>query len=210
MACCRTLSNQGNFLRYILCLRCRSPDTSSIDSTLPGQYKQVSIAVCTLCIQEEDRGQVQIPVENYLSNRFTEKRAGCYAVYGKDKGLQYIGYARSVVGAIKVFQAVIPLLASSYSHLQTFRSLCMPCPQHVHWLHTLNFSRGGFWPSGQMHTTILIAVKTRALQYCATRYSSLKSSGGDVLAVSHMHGCHSQLLGYVSVSEESAARVWPV
>ena len=194
----------------MLSLRCRSPDTSSINLSLPGLYKQVSIAVCTLCIQEEDRGQVQIPVENYLSNRFTEKRAGCYAVYGKDEGLQYIGYARSVVGAIKVVQAVIPLLATSYSHLQVFRLLCAPCSQHVHWLHTLKFSRGEFWPSGQMHTTILMAVKTRALQYYAKRCSSLKSSGGDVLAVSHMHGCQSQLLGYFSAPDDSAARSSPV
>ena len=65
-------------------------------------YFQSTTSLGSSVLQAEDRGEVQIPIENYLSDRFTEKRAGSYAVYGKDSCLQYIGFARSVVSALKV------------------------------------------------------------------------------------------------------------
>jgi len=51
--------------------------------------------------QGEDDGETQVPVMIYLEARDAEKPLGVYAVYNQESELQYIGYSRNVVLALK-------------------------------------------------------------------------------------------------------------
>lgn len=59
--------------------------------------------------QGEDDGTSLVPVERYLAVRQGEKPLGVYALYDSGRNLQYVGYARNIILAIKVLQ--LPCLA---------------------------------------------------------------------------------------------------
>jgi hypothetical protein len=52
--------------------------------------------------QGEDDGSSILPVPSYLDSRDGEKPLGVYAVYDERHALQYVGYSRNMVLAIKV------------------------------------------------------------------------------------------------------------
>ena len=52
--------------------------------------------------QGEDDGQSLLPVEDYLAQRDSEKPIGVYALYDARRDLQYVGYSRNMVLAVKV------------------------------------------------------------------------------------------------------------
>ncbi len=52
--------------------------------------------------RQEDDGSTLIPVDAYLAGRDKEKPLGVYAVHNQDRVLQYVGYSRNMVLAIKV------------------------------------------------------------------------------------------------------------
>ena len=49
----------------------------------------------------EDDGDAIVPLSDYLESRDGEKPLGVYAVYDGDHNIQYIGYARNIVLALK-------------------------------------------------------------------------------------------------------------
>ncbi|GJP59576.1 hypothetical protein CLOP_g12643 [Closterium sp. NIES-67] len=51
--------------------------------------------------QGEDDGSLQLPLADYVARRETLKLAGIYAVYDAAGALQYVGFSRSVVLALK-------------------------------------------------------------------------------------------------------------
>lgn len=53
-------------------------------------------------MQGEDDGSTILEVQEYLDDREGEKPLGVYAIYDKSKNIQYIGYSRNMVLAIKV------------------------------------------------------------------------------------------------------------
>jgi hypothetical protein len=54
------------------------------------------------CLQGEDDGSSILGVPAYLDSREGEKPLGVYAVYDERHALQYVGYSRNMVLAIKV------------------------------------------------------------------------------------------------------------
>lgn len=55
-----------------------------------------------LLVQGEDDGSSILPVPAYLDSREGEKPLGVYAVYDDRHNLQYVGYSRNIVLAVKV------------------------------------------------------------------------------------------------------------
>lgn len=53
-------------------------------------------------MQGEDDGQTLLPVDIYLEERDGEKPIGVYALYDLKRDLQYVGYSRNMVLAVKV------------------------------------------------------------------------------------------------------------
>lgn len=53
-------------------------------------------------MQGEDDGSSEIPVNTYLESREGEKPLGVYAIYDNKNNVQYIGYSRNIVLAVKV------------------------------------------------------------------------------------------------------------
>lgn len=53
-------------------------------------------------MQGEDDGQSLLPVADYLAQRDGEKPIGVYALYDGRRDLQYVGYSRNMVLAVKV------------------------------------------------------------------------------------------------------------
>ena len=52
--------------------------------------------------QGEDDGTTLVPVAQYLEAREGEKPLGVYALYDAGRNLQYVGYGRNIVLAVKV------------------------------------------------------------------------------------------------------------
>lgn len=55
-----------------------------------------------LLLQGEDDGTSLLPVSAYLSRRDGEKPLGVYAIYDEQHNVQYVGYSRNIVLAVKV------------------------------------------------------------------------------------------------------------
>ena len=53
-------------------------------------------------LQGEDDGTTLVPVAQYLEGRDGEKPLGVYALYDSNRNLQYVGYGRNIVLAVKV------------------------------------------------------------------------------------------------------------
>ena len=53
-------------------------------------------------IQGEDDGTTLVPVAQYIEAREGEKPLGVYALYDSKRNLQYVGYGRNIVLAVKV------------------------------------------------------------------------------------------------------------
>ena len=53
-------------------------------------------------VQGEDDGTTLVDVDGFVATREGERLTGVYALYDARRSLQYVGYARSVVLAIKV------------------------------------------------------------------------------------------------------------
>jgi len=51
---------------------------------------------------EEDRGGVRVAVSRYVQRKAAQKKAGVYAIYNSSGEAQYIGFARSILAAVKV------------------------------------------------------------------------------------------------------------
>lgn len=60
-------------------------------------------------LQGEDDGKELLPVGEYLAQRDGEKPIGVYAVYDAWEHLQYVGYSRNIVLAVKVSSAELLL-----------------------------------------------------------------------------------------------------
>ena len=58
--------------------------------------------ICSRTIQGEDDGQELVDLSDYVSVRDSDKPVGVYAVYDEARSLQYVGYSRNVVAALKV------------------------------------------------------------------------------------------------------------
>ncbi len=54
------------------------------------------------CLQGDDEGTTLLPVLGYLEARDGEKPVGVYAIYDEKQVLQYVGYTRNIVLAVKV------------------------------------------------------------------------------------------------------------
>jgi len=52
--------------------------------------------------EEEDRGGVRVAVSQYVKRKAAQKKAGVYAIYNSNGEAQYIGFARSILAAVKV------------------------------------------------------------------------------------------------------------
>jgi hypothetical protein len=52
--------------------------------------------------EEEDQGGVRIAVSRYVQRNAAQKKAGVYAIYNSSGKAQYIGFARSILSAVKV------------------------------------------------------------------------------------------------------------
>ena len=59
-------------------------------------------------LQEEDTGATAVEVERYVKERLGENRAGVYAIRDSSNVVQYVGYARSILSAVKVSQLTEP------------------------------------------------------------------------------------------------------
>jgi hypothetical protein len=57
--------------------------------------------------QDEDDGSSIIDVQRYLASREGEKPLGVYALYDDKGNLQYVGYSRNMVLAIKVSRGLL-------------------------------------------------------------------------------------------------------
>jgi hypothetical protein len=55
--------------------------------------------------QGEDDGSAIMPAASYLDDRDGEKPLGVYAVYDSERNLQYVGYSRNIVLAVRVSHA---------------------------------------------------------------------------------------------------------
>ena len=53
-------------------------------------------------MQGEDDGTTLVDVDDFVAAREGERLTGVYVLYDARRSLQYVGYARSVVLAIKV------------------------------------------------------------------------------------------------------------
>lgn len=53
-------------------------------------------------MQGEDDGATLLPAEHYVSSREGEKPVGVYALYDAKRNLQYVGFSRNMVLAVKV------------------------------------------------------------------------------------------------------------
>ncbi len=63
-------------------------------------------------IQGEDDGTTLVPVAQYLEARDGEKPLGVYALYDSSRNLQYVGYGRNIILAVKV-----DILHARHSHM---------------------------------------------------------------------------------------------
>lgn len=92
-------------------------------SSCPFSGSRVTSAACSY-LQGEDDGQSILPVAEYLTARDGEKPVGVYALYDVRRELQYVGFARNIVlavkvrGAMDVSRARVPL--HSYVQLCTY------------------------------------------------------------------------------------------
>jgi hypothetical protein len=63
--------------------------------------------------EEEDRGGVRVAVSRYVQRKAAQKKAGVYAIYNGSGEAQYIGFARSILAAVKVASGIILKYLSS-------------------------------------------------------------------------------------------------
>lgn len=117
--------------RACINLLCYStPICTFLDSCLiPAHY--TACLICwpllfkqALVIQGEDDGTALVPVEQYLSAREGSKPLGVYALFDAQRNLQYVGYGRNILLAIKV--AVV--LYAPISLADSFECAC----HHAH------------------------------------------------------------------------------
>ena len=69
-----------------------------------------------LHMQGEDDGTTLVPVAQYLKARDGEKPLGVYALYDSSRNLQYVGYGRNIILAVKA--STRPLAAHAHGAAQ--------------------------------------------------------------------------------------------
>ena len=74
----------------------------------PGCARAHGLVVPRLFVQEEDTGATAVEVERYVKERLGENRAGVYAIRDSSNAVQYVGYARSILSAVKVSHVTEP------------------------------------------------------------------------------------------------------
>ena len=78
-----------------------------------------------LHMQGEDDGTTLVPVAQYLEARDGEKPLGVYALYDSSRNVQYVGYGRNIILAVKA--STRPLAAHAL-----VPGACSRCPAHAH------------------------------------------------------------------------------
>lgn len=66
---------------------------------------------CLIYLQGEDDGTTLVDLDSFIAEREGQRLTGVYALYDVRRSLQYVGYARSIVLAIKV--TLLLLLAAT-------------------------------------------------------------------------------------------------
>ncbi len=83
-------------------------------------------------LQGEDDGATLVDLDSFVARREGERLTGVYALYDARRSLQYVGYARSIVLAIKV--PLPPPPALSVAPCVTSNSTASPqpkAPRHI-------------------------------------------------------------------------------
>ncbi|CAI5493709.1 unnamed protein product [Closterium sp. Naga37s-1] len=75
--------------------------------------------------QGEDDGSLQLPLSDYVARRETLKLAGIYAVYDAAGALQYVGFSRSVVLALKGHAAFVGAERASSVRVRVYSDAAM-------------------------------------------------------------------------------------
>ncbi|CAI5483186.1 unnamed protein product [Closterium sp. Yama58-4] len=75
--------------------------------------------------QGEDDGSLQLPLSDYVARRETLKLAGIYAVYDAAGALQYVGFSRSIVLALKGHVAFVGAERASSVRVRVYSDAAM-------------------------------------------------------------------------------------
>ena len=67
-----------------------------------GEEEPVPLPTKMCLFQGEDDGQRLINLAQYIAVRDADKPVGVYAIYDDASTLQYVGYSRNVIAALKV------------------------------------------------------------------------------------------------------------
>ena len=85
-------------------------------------------------LQEEDTGATAVEVERYVKERLGENRAGVYAISDSSNVVQYVGYARSILSAVKVSQLTEPPPSAQAPQLRMRNSAQSSLRRLISWL----------------------------------------------------------------------------
>lgn len=78
-------------------------------------------------VQGEDDGSALLPAAAWLAAREGDKPVGVYALYDDKRNLQYVGYARNMVLAVRVSAGFAWVQVSLRRCRGHARLLCLPC-----------------------------------------------------------------------------------